>query len=479
MRPRARGNVAVAVVVFVLVVAGIVWASRAHRSGAVSQPIDLNARLMSEARLASTPVTTYTVSYRSITQDLSLTGTIQSPRTANVSAAAPGQVQSVFVSEGDPVSAGQILAQLNPAQAQAQAAQAQQQVQAAESAYQKALTGRLLTSQQANGDVTTAQIGLREALAGEAKAAAGAGASAIQQARDSARQGHAAAAEAAAALKRTRFLFEHAVVPASTLEEAQARKVVGSREAIADADVQAAFTQVASAREQLRVANLAVMYTRVVSPIAGVVSAVRSHTGEAAMPGEPLFVITSLGDVFFDTAVSEAEKLQLAAGQSATISLDALPGRNFNGRVSAVVPVQNPGSAGFEVRVSITPVSGAVIPPGAYARAVVRTGYSPRSLVVPIQAVLGVTPGPAQAGATVQPTQAGSTQFVYVVKSDPGSPSGSIAVKRPIVTGLSTAAEVQVVSGLAAGDEVVTGGAELLQGKASLPVTVETGSRAV
>ena len=457
---------------------------------------DENARLLSEVRNQATPITVAPVGLGSITRELRLTGVIQSRGTADLSSAAAGQVQAVEVVEGSRVSAGQELARVDSTQARGQEAQAQQQLDAARSAYDKAVAGRTLAYQQADDDAATAELGVQQALTGLAKAAAGAGAPEIARAEAQAREARAGAAQAEAALKRTQFLYDHGVVPLSTLEDVrskaiqaraaadaadagvlqakqgatpedrqlaeekvtearqaldQARASRQSREAIADSDVNAAVTQVRSAQDQVRLAQVQVGYTRITTPISGVVTRVGIHPGEMAAPGVPIFSVTSLGSVYFQTVVSETDKLQLAVGQHADITLQSLPGRSFDGRVSDIVPAVNPGAAGYQVRIDIAQPAS-VLAPGAYARATVQTGSARNVLIVPLMAVL---------------TAADGQKYAYLARN-------GAAVRQPILTGISNGSQVEVIFGLREGDPLITVGAELLQPGAS--VIVQSGT---
>lgn len=456
---------------------------------------DLNNRLLAQVRGQATPITVATVQYGSIRRLLNLNGSIESLHSANVSAAVPGQVQTVLVTEGAHVHPGSLLAQLNPAQMNAQASQSRSGVAAAQSQYLKALSARQLTYQQSAGDVDRSRIGVREALTGFAKASAGAGAPAIRQAEDSARQAHAGAREAASALQRSRFLWLHGVIPQSTLEDVKtkaeqaaagadaadaavrqarqgatpedrqlaAEKVAEARQglaaaidaergrnAIANSDVQAALTQVHGAEAALRLSELQQVSGRIVSPIDGIVSAVRIHAGEAAMPGVPLFSITSMASVYFRAALSDVEKNQVTAGNAVQVTVDAIPGRTFNGKVTGVVPVENPGAQGFEVRIALE-TSSDRIPPGSSARAVVQTASANHTLIIPSTAVVNDANG--------QP-------FVFVIQN------GVTAHRQPITTGIVSENKVQALAGLQAGQQIATTGAELLRDGAA--VTIDT-----
>ena len=480
-RPRRKTFL---IILAAIVVLTAIVAAEWPRSGENKQG-NIGAELLRQVRSDIIPVSVATVIYGPISRTLSLTGTIESRGTATVSTPMPGQMQAVYVAEGQHVQSGQLLGQLEHSQIDIQVKQASEQVAAAESQYVKALAGQRLVHVQAAGDAAEAEVGLQEAQAGLAKAEAGAGAAAIAQAEDGAREAHAAAREAAEALKRTRFLYEHGVAPLSSYEDVQSkadqakagadstdaavqsarqgasledRKIAAlkvtqardgmneaihaehSREAVAQSDTAIAQTQVQSSRAGLRAAASQLDRTHIISPLNGIVTAVQVHAGESAMPGSPLFTITSLGVVYFETTVSATEKLQLSVGQDVVITLQELPGRTLFGKVSTILPVVNPGSEGFAVRISIWPI-GVVIPPGSYARAVVQTASSTRALVIPTTAII---------------TDSDGQKSVYLVINHNHAQLQHIAI------GISTPTDAQVLTGLQRGDQIVTTGAELL-----------------
>jgi len=177
------------------------------------------------------------------------------------------------------------------------------------------------------------------------------------------------------------------------------------------------------------------------------------------MPGAPLFTITAVGPnagVYFETAVSESERRELTGNPLATVTVQAAPGHSFNGRVTEVLPVQNPGSLGFLVRIAINS-GGMLIPPGAYARANVQVAVARHVLIVPTQAVLTGPSGAPLAGSA-------EGAFVYIVSSS------NLAERRPVTLGVSDGVHVEVVTGLKQGDLVVVVGQELLHNGAPVKI---------
>ncbi|MEO6064816.1 MAG: efflux RND transporter periplasmic adaptor subunit, partial [Lysobacterales bacterium] len=125
---------------------------------------------------------------------------------------------------------------------------------------------------------------------------------------------------------------------------------------------------------------------------------------------------------------------QVEVGQSLEIGFDAFRERRFAGEVVAIDPVINPTSRSARVRARIANPDG-VLRPGLSARLALNVGESRNALLMPEQALL----------------QQGDVRFVYTVK-------GGKAKKVIVQTGRRVPGEIEIVSGLADGDQVITAG---------------------
>jgi RND family efflux transporter MFP subunit len=152
--------------------------------------------------------------------------------------------------------------------------------------------------------------------------------------------------------------------------------------------------------------------------------------------------------------VAEAQLGRVKPGQRATITVDAIPGKKFAGKVRRILPRADRSKATVKVRVDfldrdekykerVLPEMGVRVaflpdnaPPG------VETGAVPDKIVVPKSAV--------------QSGQGGS--FVWVV-------SGEAASKRAVHVGANSGERIEITNGLKAGDKVVVRGAERLSGE--------------
>lgn len=202
------------------------------------------------------------------------------------------------------------------------------------------------------------------------------------------------------------------------------------------------------ANTALRVAdaNLAAARKNVVltSPIAGTVTDVRVTVGAMPSAGDPLVRVSDLSRVQVLLQVSPTQARELAAGQEALLAECAT-----SGRVSRVSLQADPETRLVEVEVTFSDPAGAVIP-GALAAVEIVVGRREAALVVPQAAVSG--------------------SVVWVVEE------AGTARSRPVAVGLSGDGRVEILSGLAPGDRVVTAGASLLSDGARVRVVGGGGS---
>lgn len=297
-------------------------------------------------------------------------GEIVAVRYADIGSSVMGKIVSLPVAEGERVKAGQVLARIDAIQAQADASGASEQVGALEAEVQGA-------SQQ-----------VRAASADLAAAEA--------RARDAEQQ-----------LTRKRGLYEAGLLPALDFETARAaaenaRALVASARAAADGArnaQDAASRRVAQARAQQRRAGDVLSKTSIVSPIDGIVSRLRVREGEMVVigiqnqPGTTLMTISDLEAINAELKVAEADVLRLALGQAATVTLESMSGKRFDGKVveigASALPVAGTGAAAREFKVVVRldkPDPG--LRPGLTCDAEIVTTERSNVLTVPLQSVV-------------------------------------------------------------------------------------------
>jgi HlyD family secretion protein len=218
-----------------------------------------------------------------IVAQVTATGTLSALVTVQVGSQVSGRIQKLYVDFNSPVKKGQLIAKLDPELFQAALAQARANHAAAK------------------GDLVRARV----------------------QAADAARQ-----------LARTRTLAERKLVAQADLDTAQA-----NAEAAA-ASVESASGKVEQAKAALVQAEVNLAYTSIVSPISGTVISRSVDVGQtvaASLQAPTLFVIAEdLSKMQVDTSVAEADIGKLRDGMAASFTVDAFPGRRFQGAVRQI-----------------------------------------------------------------------------------------------------------------------------------------------
>ncbi len=122
------------------------------------------------------------------------------------------------------------------------------------------------------------------------------------------------------------------------------------------------------------------------APVSGVVVEKKVVQGQATMPGEPLYTIADLSNVWVEAELRESDAAVVRVGSAADIEFAGLAGRPFNGRVEYVYPMLQQEARTVKARVAVANPGG-VLKPGMYAT--VRLTIPGRStLTVPSTAVL-------------------------------------------------------------------------------------------
>lgn len=212
----------------------------------------------------------------------------------------------------------------------------------------------------------------------------------------------------------------------------RAQKLVG-QQMVSAADVDQLRYDVENARAQHRMATLELSYTTVVAPISGVIASRSIKSGNFVQINTPIFRIVDNSRLEATLNVPERELATLRAGQPVTLLADALPGKQFSGKVDRIAPVVDSGSGTFRV-VSSFDGGAQSLQPGMFGR--IRIDYDQRAdaLVVPRLALLD-----------------DGDPAVFRVRE------GKVA-RVPVKLGYAEGAWVEIRDGLVAGDQVVTAG---------------------
>ena len=401
------------------------------------------------ARDTSPGVTVETIKARDLEAIVSASGKIQPKRLVNISAETSGRVVELAVNEGDRVTRGQFLLQIDP----------------------KSLRTRV--------DSGTASL--------EAASAS------LEQSRQSVETSRVQVEQASRNLARQRELWAQQLTTREALERAE-NEVRGAESALQEREkqVSAQAARISQERAGLESARYDLSKVRLESPIDGIVTRRNIQQGETAVigtmnnAGTVLLTLADMSVIQAEVEVDETNIPQVSLGQLASIVIDALPERTFHGKVTEIgnSPIQSAGAGGsrqatnFKVVIAI---DGDIpeVRPSFTCTADITTAMRKSVAAVPIAAVAvreliyddasgqivreqrnGRRRRPRSEGSVMDPVASAAelpagqtrkeTEGVFVVRE-------GRAEFVPIKMGIAGEQYFEVLSGLKAGDQVITG----------------------
>jgi len=199
------------------------------------------------------------------------------------------------------------------------------------------------------------------------------------------------------------------------------------------------------ARSNLDAARFNARFARIEAPGDGVVLQRLAEQDELVQPGQPVLIVGSTGAGWIvRTALADRDAVIANVGDTATVTFDAFPGREFAGRITRVGSSADPMTGTFEVEVEIAP-DGARFARGLVAKvslALTGGGDGKARTMVPVAAIVEAD---------------GSSATVFVV-----DPRDSVARRKQVTVGPIVGDRVVVADGLTPGEQVVTDGAAWL-----------------
>lgn len=237
-------------------------------------------------------------------------------------------------------------------------------------------------------------------------------------------------------LERKRRLAAENIVPVREVQEAEANV------ATAEADARAARAGLRALGASDESSDSSELVLR--SPIDGTVIERTAIQGQMAEPAQPLFRIGDMSRLWLVVHAFERDAVRLTPGSTARVTFAALPGRTFPGNVTLIGKQVDASSRTIPVRVEIAN-SEQLLRPGMSATAWVSVGkISEREIAVPVAALQRI-------------------ENEWVVFLPTGQDTFEI---RPVGRGRDLGTEIEIVSGLKAGERVVVEGAFLLKAEA-------------
>lgn len=206
------------------------------------------------------------------------------------------------------------------------------------------------------------------------------------------------------------------------------------------------------AKEQQDIANQEqnLAYYTVTAPFSGVISSVSAQVGNNASGN--LAAIVSDSQIA-NLSVNEVDAAKVKVGQKTTLTFDAVDGLSLTGTVDSINPVGtvSQGVVSYQVQLSFDTQDPRVLP-GMTINAAIQTGIAQDTLVVPASAVKTATGGSSYVLAFNPPIP----RSAIAAAGSQGITSATPPIQIPVTTGLSDGTNVQILSGLTGGAQIVT-----------------------
>jgi HlyD family secretion protein len=433
------------------------------------------------------PVQTGRVVRQDLVSLVTASGEIKPRNYVNIDANAIGRITQILVKEGDHVHKGQLLAKLESIQPQADVSAQKAALSSAEAdsaaseAALKATDDNLLTLQasvdHAKADLERTSLEFQRGQE-------------LYNAKLIAKQDYDQ--------RKTAYDAQRAAV-----REAETR-LVGARAGKEQAAAQLASAQKRIAQNQAMLARLSDVLEKhySIAPLDGMVTNLPVREGETAVtgiqntPGSLIMTIADMSLITAEVKVDENDIVNVKLDQKAAVTIDAIPNRVFKGHVIEIgntAILRSTGLAASQSTISSQEAKDfkvvialddppEEIRPGLSCTAKVTTATRSNALTAPIQALTVRQKGDLELsgpddskGAAKAPGKSSKEEIqgVFVI-------SGEKAVFHKVETGISGATDIEILSGLNEGDQIVTGSFKVIRTlRNQAKVKVENGAAKV
>jgi len=395
-----------------------------------------------ETKVTPLLVETILASKQSLTGAETVTGTVEPVETVTITSRILGQITSLPLQEGDRVKAGQVLAKIDVKDIQAQGdrataaiSQAQAGVIVARAAQNQAITQK----NQAIALVNQAIAREQQAIAQRQEAQAELANARLQQRRMTTLASEGAVPQVQLDEANTKVTVIETRISQASAGIEQARRALDSARAgveqaqagveQAQAGVKQAIAQVEQTRASQKEATANLDYGIVNAPFDGVITGKHTEVGAMAGPGQPLVTLEGTKQLRFSVEIPESAISRLREGDIVQVQVDSL-NRLVSGRVTRIIPSANPSSRSFTIKIAL-PTTSALMP-GMFGRLQLPRSNS-QGILIPTQALI----------------RRGQLEGIYVVDAN------QQATLRWIKTGKRQGEQLEVTSGLVAGERVI------------------------
>lgn len=351
----------------------------------------------------------HTAKHQELIQSVVASGRVETPNRVTIASQVTGIVGSVSASEGQAVAEGDVLVSLDDTEARTNVA-------------------------QAAGAVAQAAARLNQLTE-----------LALPAAREALNEAEATLANARGAFARAEKLRKQGFISKAAFDDAKL-KVDVARTKLRSAQLQVASnkktgsdyvlaeTALRQAEAALTTSEARLGYLVIRAPAAGTVIARTVEAGDVVQPGRALFVLSPVGEIQLVLQIDEKNLRLVALGQPAIASADAYASETFPAEVAYINPAVDPQRGSVEVKLTV-PKPPDYLRQDMTVSVDIEVGRRPQALLIPADALRELR-----------------GEDAHVLKVE-----GGRAVKQPVRIGARDEGMVEILDGLAPGDQVIPG----------------------
>ncbi|NDK37285.1 efflux RND transporter periplasmic adaptor subunit [Pseudoxanthomonas gei] len=251
------------------------------------------------------------------------------------------------------------------------------------------------------------------------------------------------------------------------LAEVQSRRwrQLGKDKLVSQDEVEQRATNAASTRAQADAQRALIAQKTIRAPFDGVLGLRKVNLGQFVNPGDPIVSLQSLDPIYLDFSLPEQQMGAVAKGTRIRASVDALPGQDFEGTVTAVEPQVDVNTRNFKVQATV-PNRDYRLSPGTFAHVGFDTGGASKVIVVP-QTAISFNPY-GNAVYVISKVKRGAGE-----KDMQGKPLAGdklVVTQRFVKTGATRGDLIAVTGGLKPGEQVATSGLLKLRNDAEVVI---------
>lgn len=242
-------------------------------------------------------------------------------------------------------------------------------------------------------------------------------------------------------------------------------RALGKDKLVSQDEVEQRATAAASAQADADAQRALISQKTIRAPFDGVLGLRRVNLGQFVNPGDPIVSLQALDPIYLDFSLPEQRIGEVTVGLPVRATIDAMPGRTYEGRITAVEPLVDSNTRNFKAQATLDNAEGN-LRPGTFAHVNFDTGAAQKVIVIP-QTAISFNPY-GNSVYVISQTARGKDE-----KDMQGKPltGNKLLVKQRFVkTGATRGDLVAVTDGLKPGERVVTSGLLKLRNDAEVTI---------